>query len=224
MVNRIENSSLPAGTGTGAAAPQQTARLGQEDFFKLLITQLRNQDPLKPLASGEFLSQIAQFSTVSGVQDLQRSFRELAGSLYSSQALQASALVGRTVYLPGPDAALDASGAGVSGQVELAASTGGLTVGIYDGAGSLVRRLALGPQPAGTVAFHWDGLTDAGTPAAPGVYRIKAEAVVGGENVAVDTLVAARVESVTLGHAGQGITLNLPGLGAVDFSQVRRIQ
>ncbi len=223
MVNRLENSNLP-GSGLHTAKPSQATRLGQEDFFRLLITQLRNQDPFKPLASGEFLSQIAQFSTVAGVQDLQQSFEQLAGSLYSSQALQASALVGRTVYLPGSDIALDASGGGVSAQVELGSSTGGLTVGIYDGTGSLVRRLVLGPQPAGPVAFHWDGMTEAGTPAAPGVYRIKAEAMVDGKNVAVDTLVAARVESVTLGRAGQGITLNLSGLGAVDFAQVRRIQ
>lgn len=224
MANPIESSKL---TGIGAAAQgggrPSTPRLDQEDFFKLLITQLRSQDPFRPLASGEFLSQIAQFSTVSGVQDLQRSFEQLAGSLYSNQALQASALVGRTVYVPGPKAALTAGG-GLSGLIELPGSTSGLSIGIYDGAGQLVRRLALGPQPAGTVAFRWDGLTEAGMPAPPGLYYVKAEARRGGENVAVETLLAARVESVTLGHLGQGITLNLAGLGAVDFAQVRQIQ
>jgi flagellar basal-body rod modification protein FlgD len=224
MANAIDNVQF----GTNAAAGPETARtprLGQADFFRLLIAQLQNQDPFKPLASGEFLSQIAQFSTVAGVQDLQRSFEQLSSSLYSNQALQASALIGRTVYVPGPEAALGAgSGEGVSGLVELGAATSGLTVGVYDAAGSLVRRIALGPQPAGSIAFHWDGLTENGTPAAPGLYRLRAEAVMGRENVALEVFVAARVESVTLGRAGADITLNLAGLGAVDFAQVRRVQ
>lgn len=223
MITGIDQRALSETSGPNAPA-RSAPRLGQEDFFKLLITQLRNQDPLRPLASGEFLSQIAQFSTVAGIQDLQRSFVQLAGSLYSNQALQASALVGRTVYVPGPEVALADDGSGVSGRIELAASATGLSVGIYDSAGQLVRRLALGPQPAGTIAFHWDGLTEAGTPAAAGRYRIKAEALIAGQSVAVDSLVAARVESVTLARAGQEITLNLAGLGPVDFAQVRQIQ
>lgn len=223
MITGIDHRALSETSGPNASA-RSAPRLGQEDFFKLLITQLRNQDPLRPLASGEFLSQVAQFSTVAGIQDLQRSFAELAGSLYSNQALQASALVGRTVYVPGPEAALADDGSGVSGRVELTASATDLWVGIYDSAGQLVRRLTLGPQPAGAVAFHWDGLTDSGTPAAAGNYTVKAEAMIAGQRVALDTLVAARVESVTLGRAGQGISLNLAGLGAVDFAQVRQIQ
>jgi hypothetical protein len=91
-----------------ARAPTADARandkLGQEQFLKLMITQLNNQDPFKPLESGEFLGQLAQFGTVSGIQDLQQSFQGLAGSMQSNQALQAAGLVGRSVYVPAQEA------------------------------------------------------------------------------------------------------------------------
>ncbi len=200
----------------------KSAKLGQDEFLKLMVTQLKNQDPMKPLASGEFLSQIAQFSTVTGIQDLEASFKTLSGSLYSNQALQASSLVGRTVLVPSAGGLLP-SGGSLTGAVDLTAGTPQLTVGIYDGSGQLVRRMALGTQAAGQVSFSWDGRTDAGTQAAPGVYRMKAEAEVGGQSVAMDTLVASRVESVVLGQPGGGIQLNLTGLGGVDFAAVRQI-
>ena len=82
--------------------------LGQAEFFDLMVTQLKNQDPFKPMESGEFLGQIAQFSTVDGIGGLQRSFESLAGSLQSSQALQASTMVGRSVALPGDTLRLEA--------------------------------------------------------------------------------------------------------------------
>ena len=200
----------------------KSAKLGQDEFLKLMVTQLKNQDPMKPLASGEFLSQIAQFSTVTGIQDLQASFRALSGSLYSNQALQASSLVGRTVLVPSASGLLP-SGGSLNGAVDLTAGTPQLTVGVYDSSGQLVRRMSLGTQASGQVSFSWNGLTDAGTQAAPGVYRMKAEAEIDGRSVAMDTLAASKVESVVLGQPGGGIQLNLTGLGSIDFAAVRQI-
>jgi flagellar basal-body rod modification protein FlgD len=220
-VKTVDSATLQS---LGLASPPKAkpATLGQEEFLKLMMTQLRNQDPFKPLESGEFLSQIAQFSTVTGIQDLQASFKTLSSSLYSNQALQASSLVGRTVLVPSASAAL-AAGGQVSGAVDLTSSTSQLVVGVYDGTGQLVRRISLGPQAAGQVSFAWDGLTDAGTAAAPGTYRVRAEAEIGGQAVAMDTLVASKVESVVLGGRDGGIRLNLSSLGGFDFSAVRQI-
>lgn len=196
--------------------------LGQDQFLELMVAQLKNQDPLKPMESGEFLSQIAQFGTVTGIQDLHGSFAELAGSLTSNQALQAAALIGHSVLVPSQQSLLPAGGS-LTGTVELPTSTSDLTVGIYDGSGQLVRQLTLGQQPAGHVPFNWDGVTEAGAVAPPGLYQIKAEARSAGKAEAVPTLVTARVDSVTLGAQGEGITLNLNGLGVIDFTQVRQI-
>ena len=78
------------GPSSSAGKPDDSGKLGQEEFLRLMITQLKNQDPTKPLDSGEFLGQLAQFGTVSGLADLKSSFTELAGSLVSNQALQAA--------------------------------------------------------------------------------------------------------------------------------------
>ncbi|TAL42573.1 MAG: flagellar hook assembly protein FlgD, partial [Methylovulum sp.] len=75
----------------------KTTSLSQDEFLKLMTTQMTHQDPTKPMQNGEFLSQMAQFGTVSGIQDLQQSFKDFSASISSDQALQASSLVGRTV-------------------------------------------------------------------------------------------------------------------------------
>jgi flagellar basal-body rod modification protein FlgD len=196
--------------------------LGQQEFFELMVTQLRNQDPFKPLESGEFLGQIAQFSTVSGINDLKSTVSDLAATMYSNQALQASSLVGRTVMVPGSRAELPAAG-NLRGAVELGSGVTELRVDIVDGAGRLARTLKLGPQAAGSVVFEWDGRTESGTPAAPGVYTVLATAGSADGNVALDTLMVNRVEGVRLGGASGGITLALGKLGDVDLRQVRQV-
>lgn len=195
-------------------------KLGQEEFLTLMTTQLRNQDPLKPLESSEFLGQIAQFSTVSGIRDLQTSFSGLASSLQANQTLQAAALIGRNVLAPGATGAL-AAGGSLSGAVDLPASTTQLNVSIYDSNGQLVRRLELGAQESGITRFSWDGLRDDGQAASPGRYALKAEALLDGKSTALGTLVQDRVESVTLGTAG--LVINLAGLGAATLADIAQI-
>ena len=82
-----------------APPPQQRSNdeLGQEDFLTLMISQFRNQDPFEPMDNGDFLGQLAQFGTVSGIENLNSAFAGLAGSIQSEQALQAANLVGRDV-------------------------------------------------------------------------------------------------------------------------------
>jgi len=208
-----------AGTKEGP----QSAKLGQEAFLELMMTQLKNQDPFKPMESGEFLSQIAQFSSVTGIQDLQSSFSTLSSSLTSNQALQASSLVGRTVLVP-QQTALLGEGGSISGTVDLPSSTPELVLNIHDPSGQLVRRISLGQQADGQIPFAWDGRNDAGNPVPAGIYQVSATALVGGEPVAVEALTNARVDSVTLGRSGEGITLNLAGLGSLALSEVRQIK
>ena len=206
-----------------ARAQTQTKRneLGLDDFFKLMITQLKNQDPMKPMENGEFLSQIAQFGTVSGIDKLNKTFDDLAANLTSGQAIQAGTLIGREVLVPGGAAALR-PGESVRGIVNLDASAAEVVLHIYNGAGALVRDLNLGGHPAGDVQFSWDGMTTAGTYAPSGTYFIQAEALAGDKAHAIDTQLYATVQSVNLGEEG-GLTLDLAGLGTVPFSNVRAI-
>ncbi len=211
---------LGVGQQTQAEKPRNS--LGQDEFFKLMVAQLTNQDPLKPLESNEFLGQVAQFSTVTGVQAMQEAIADLSASFQSSQALQASTMVGRDVLVSGNRALLGGDGT-LKAAADLPASTGSLSASIYDARGQLVRQLTLGAHEAGLVEFTWDGLTDAGQQAPAGPYTVAVTATFDDETHAVDSLVAARVESVTLGKAGTGMQLNLAGLGPVDTSQVRQL-
>ena len=212
--------------GLGLSPRSETTRgrteLGQKEFFELMVAQLKHQDPLKPLDSNEFLGQVAQFTTVSGIQDMQKSFADLAATLGSSQALQASTLVGREVLVPGSAGYLAETGT-LGGAVQVADSTRALTVTVHDANGQVVRQMGLGARAAGEVEFNWDGITDAGKRAAPGVYSVSATVDADGQKVAAETAVLARVESVTLGRGGSEMQLNLTGLGSVGLGGVRQI-
>ncbi len=197
-------------------------KLGQTEFLKLMVTQLNNQDPLKPMESGEFYTQIAQFSTVAGIQDLQDTFQQVATAMYSGQALQASAMVGRSVLVPSETVQLGPDG-GVTGAIDVPVGTSQLTVGIYDAAGQFVRRLDLGAQNTGSTQFNWDGRNDEGVRVADGTYYIEADMQLDGRSFALDTLVTARVDSVTMGRNGQGITLNVAGIGPVALGNVKQV-
>jgi len=222
--NHLNTSINELGLGASAKKTKKSPdRLGQAEFLNLMITQLKNQDPFSPMENGDFIAQMAQFSSVTGLAELQQSFDKLATSLQSNQALQASSLVGRTVLVPSTEGTLSA-GTTLRGAIELGASSGAVGVTIKDASGQVIRRLELGPQSAGRVNFNWDGLANDGQAAPAGRYFVSADAAINGNTVALKTLMSASVDSVTLGQGGQGLRLNLTDGNIVDFSSVREIQ
>jgi len=205
------------------SATQNKQSLGQEEFLKLLTTQLTHQDPMKPMENGEFLGQMAQFSTVSGIQDLQASFKDFAGSISSDQALQAASLVGRYVSAPSQEALLSAGGS-VAGDFELPASSNDVNVKIIDPqTGEVIKSIGLGTQAAGKVEFEWDGVDQNGQLSSPGVYKIEATAQIDGANTQLATNVKSLVQSVTMGTNNTGLQVNLAGVGTVKFNQLKQI-
>lgn len=216
----IKDLSLGA---PAAEASKKKDHLGQTDFLDLMITQLKNQDPFSPMENGDFIAQMAQFSSVTGLAELQQSFEKLATSLQSSQALQASSLVGRTVMVPSQIATLS-EGGNVSGAIDLPTSGGDVAVTILDNAGQVIRKIPLGTQTAGEVYFNWDGFTDGSVPASSGRYYLSASAEIDGETRALSTLVSASVESVTLKNGGNELSLNLADGNVVDLSSIREIK
>ncbi len=187
-----------------------------------MLTQIKHQDPLSPMESGDFLSQMAQFGTVNGITELNKSFATLSGSLQSSQALQASTMVGNTVLVPGNQSEIVAGGQ-MTGAIDLNNSTTNLVMSIFDEAGQSVRQIDLGSHQAGMTKYTWNGLDNNGDPVPGGTYFIEAAAAVGGEAVAQPVLVNAKVDSVTLSKSGGEPLLNLNGLGTVSISDVREI-
>ena len=213
--------------------PKETKsnELGQTAFLELMITQLNNQDPLSPQDNTEFVAQLAQFSSVEGLERLNTNFDNFSSSFMSNQALQASSLVGRSVTVPAETARLTAGGI-VSGSVDLAAATADMKINIYNSDGSLAATVPVGGMPAGEVSFRWDGqymevngeLLDwsAGEEPLPvGEYTFEVYATQDGKAEQLETALSANVNSVTLGTDGV-ITLNLAGLGPVAIGDVKQ--
>jgi len=196
--------------------------LGQEDFLALMIQQLKNQDPLKPMENGEFIGQMAQFSTVSGIADMSKSIAGLTDAFNSGQALQAASMVGRTV-LTEANAALYSGTKPVAGAVDLPRATADGVVRVYTAAGELVRELPLGTQQAGLANFTWDGTLANGQPAPAGRYRFTAAIANPAGDTALTTYLASKVESVTLAGDGSGSQIRTDSGATVRLSQVKAV-
>ena len=196
--------------------------LGQSDFLTLMITQFKNQDPFKPMENGEFLGQLAQFSTVSGIDSLNTAFTGLASSIQGEQALQAANLVGHSV-LAVTDTGYLPEGGSIDGAVELTTSASEVQIDIVDESGELIQTLSLGEQGAGLARFSWNGQDASGEPVEPGHYRISARVIRGAEVESAATALEANIESVTLGQLGQGMTLNVSGGRTLSLAQVYQI-
>jgi len=214
------NSAISA--PTAAALAKDSNNLGQQDFLKLMITQFRNQDPTQPTDSTQFLGQLAQFSTVSGIQGLQDSFAGLASSLQGDQTLKAAGLIGHQVLFSSPLVPFDGA-TPVTSAVDNPASGANVSVQIADINGRLMRTIPLGPQATGLVNFQWDGRAADGTLLAPGTYVMSAQASSGSRTQSIETFSRAAVLGVSLAAGNGQPLLRVDGAGEMPLSQIREI-
>ncbi|OAE13115.1 flagellar biosynthesis protein FlgD [Pseudomonas simiae] len=215
-----DNSSL--NSATKAATGNQA--LGKDAFLQLLVTQLKNQNPLSPQDNGAFVAQLAQFSSLEGINTLNDSVNSISSNFSSSQALQASSLVGRSIITQTDKAMVDTSKS-MTGSVAVTAATGNVSVKITDKDGNVVRTIDMGTQSAGDSSFIWDGKNDKGEVAPAGTYTFAASTKNDkGDAVALLTSLPATVTSVTLSKTGGEMLLNLAGgMGSVKLSQIQTI-
>lgn len=228
MGNTIQDSSMSAlmdkmnpqksGTtkgGTTKTAVQET----QDRFMTLLVTQMKNQDPMNPLDNAQVTSQFAQLSTVTGIDKLNDTLGTLMGSYQSSQTLQAASMIGHGVLSPGGSIDL-VKGSALLG-VDLPTDADKVTVTIHDAKGVEVRRLDLGAQKAGSLPVTWDGKAADGSVVADGHYTFELAATSGGAKVDATALQFGLVDSVSTNS--KGVKLNVTGMGALDLASVRQI-
>jgi flagellar basal-body rod modification protein FlgD len=213
-------SEILSPRATAATAKRGKQQLGQEDFMQLMVTQLKNQDPFKPLEPEQFLGQLAQFSTVNGIESMRNSLSGLSASLQGSQVLQGATLVGRSVLAAGQIAQLSDTGT-ISGALGVPAGAGNAQVRVIDAGGGLVRTFSV-PANGDLTEFSWDGLDSGGARMPAGQYQLEAVAAVGGRQESVEMLLRQRVDSVTIDPAGGALRLNTAG-GAIALGDVRRI-
>jgi len=200
----------------------EKSELGQDDFLMLMIEQFRNQDPFAPMENGEFIAQMAQFSQVAGIAEMNDSMKDLAGSIGASQALQASTMVGRSVLADGNVATLGAD-TPLKGGVELPYGTNAAFVRIFDSQGQPVREISLGSRPAGLATFEWDGLLPDGERAEAGNYLVAAGLRNSGVEEPLGTLVGTRVTSISLTSGGRSAQITTEAGEQLSLSQVRAI-
>jgi len=206
-------------TGGLGSAVKKKEELGQEEFMRLLVAQLNNQDPTKPMDNAEFLSQIAEFSMVDGIQGMETSLSDLGTSMMSTRAIQASSLVGRDVISASNQAAF-VPGEEIEGVIAMPVSASAVQIQVSDSSGQLVKVLDIGNVGAGIHKFSWDGLLDDGASIASGNYQVIASGLVDGAVEALPAFASARVTSVSIGAGGSEISLNLDGGDSVSYADV----
>lgn len=203
--------------------PTGSSALGKDAFLKLLVTQMNHQDPTNPQDNSQMVAQLAQFSSLESMQNLNDTVNSIAGAFQSSQALQASSLVGRSVIVNSGSTRVDTT-KGLTGSVAVTAPTSATSVKVFDSDANLVATIDLGPQKVGNASFTWDGMNTDGTVAPAGTYSFKADATtVDGQAGTFATFLPATVNSVTMGANGGEMTLNLAGGLTVGLSQVQTI-
>ncbi len=207
--------------------PGPNNELGQNDFLALMIAQLKNQDPTSPMESADFLSQLAQFGTVQGIEELKSTFSSLAASLTSGQTLDAVNLVGKNVIVPSEHAYADGS-SGFDVVVHNPTEGGSVKLIIKNEAGEEVGSVFMSEQDIGEVTLEWDGqigVDDNGEPiyASEGIYSISAVAKEGDTSEAIPTFVVGEVSSVNLNPFGGQLEVELTGLGSFLLNEIRRI-
>ena len=204
---------------TTPEAKSDNGMLTQDDFFALLTKELSFQDPTKPVENNEMIAQMTAFSTTSGVSELNEQFSNFSKSMSSSQALQASSLVGRSVLVEenvfGKEDGVDVKG-------KLVTDKPASTVNIYveNAAGEIIQTVPVGNVKAGEFTFTWDGKNSNGEDVPEGAYRFRVAGMVDGKASELQAMTYRKVDSVTLAGAGGNIILNLNGGNTMNLSDV----
>lgn len=194
----------------------------QDRFLTLLVTQLQNQDPLNPMDNAEVTSQIAQLSTVNGIQQLNNTLLALTGQMDMSQSLQAAGLIGKDILYPGDQIKVGAGGAATPFGIDLMAATTKSVVTIRDNSGVVVYTKEMGAQDAGIYPFAWDGKDTAGSLVPEGAYSVSIEAFDNKDQpVSAETLTAGNINSIA--YTSEGLRLNLLDGGKISLLDIRQV-
>src|SRR5690606_27366837 len=174
VTNPVDNAASAAAMAAAGASTNSLMGDTQDRFLTLLVTQLQNQDPLNPMDNAQVTSQIAQLSTVNGIQQLNNTLLALSGQMDMSQSLQAAALIGKSVLVPGAKVSVGSDPADPSVKtattfgIDLISASTKTTVSILDASGDVVRKLDMGAMDAGVSPLTWDGMNDLGEPVPDG--------------------------------------------------------
>ena len=218
-----------AAIGLANAESAKRAEDAKNQFMTLLVTQIRNQDPLNPMDNAQFTSQLAQLETVNGITQLNNTLLALSGQLDMTQSMQAANLIGKGVLVTGNKVSLGSNTVdGVTTKtatpfgVDLISSAQKVVVSVLDGGGRAVRQIEMGPTEAGVLSLSWDGLDDAGNAVPDGAYTVQVAAS-GNEGAPVSAAALTYGQVSSVSYASSGVQLDLGLGGARSLFDVRKI-
>ncbi len=216
-VNSISQSLLD--TVNGSESTQSTAEETEDRFLTLLVEQMKNQDPLNPMENAQVTSQMAQLSTVTGIDTLNETMTAMIGNMQASQSYQAANMIGHGVLVPGDTVEVTDEGGIFGYEADTDANT--VTIEITDSSGDVVKTITQSDVEEGINAVQWDGVMDDGEQAPEGYYEISVTGTIGEEDVTVSPLAIATVNSVSVDTSG--VTLNLSNLESISTDDVKEI-
>ena len=203
------------------AASKSSSEMGKSDFLTLFTAQLKNQDPLDPVKNEAFVAQLAQFSQLEALTNMQTSMDTLSTTMTSERLQSSASLIGRRISLPDVPSQLGETG-NIDATLDLPDGASGIKLTVKDSSGSVVQELISGAQTAGTTRLSWDGTDSAGNRAPAGNYRLSATAVVNGKNTTIPVNTMTTVLAVDNASDGS-VSLQVQGGQSVLLKNVSRI-
>ncbi len=209
-------------SSTDRKAPSDTTAADTEDrFLKLLVAQMRNQDPLNPLDNAQVTTQLAQINTVRGIETLNNSVAKLVERSSSSTPLDAVGMLGRKVLAPGDRIVRAEGDSSTRLGFELPSAGKAALAEVLDASGKVVFSRLFDAPPAGVQVFDWDGSAGEAGAAAPGSYKLRVTATDGTRAISATALTPAQVIGVS--QATDGVRLELSGRTSIPVNSVKAI-
>ena len=193
-------------------------QLGQADFLKLMTTQLQNQDPFAPMDNADFIAQMAQFSTVTGITDMGETLKGMSDQLQEFRIATASNLLGHSVLVPGNMARPNENGE-IHGVVDLPSSASTSNIRFTNAQGEILHQVDMGAQPRGLVGFSWLDIPSEILESGDAI-RVEAYADTGNGLEAVSPSVFADVLAATTGNGRDGVQLDVRDYGTISAAEV----
>lgn len=220
MVNSVTSTT---DTSAAAAAMKKSIGMNKDDFLKLFIEQLKNQDPLKPTDANQMLSQLSQLTQVEQAYNTNTNLANLLAAQNSSNTMTSVSLIGKTVKANGNSASFDGT-APSSLQFNLSVPTTAATVSITDAAGNAVRTVTVGAQAAGDGSITWDGRDNSGALLPAGAYNFSVTGTTAaGASVAATTYTAGRIDGVTLVNGNPSLAIGAASVSLADVISVKGV-
>lgn len=207
-------------SNTNTAISSNDSVMGKDDFMNLLVAQLQNQDPLNPMDSTAFTSQLAEFSSLEQLSNVNENLEYLQMYQSSINNAQAVSFIGKNIDALGNSIQLESSG-NEEIHFELSQNSSAVYINIYNATGDLVKNIENGPMGEGKQSVEWDGTDNGGNTLSQGIYKFEVMAAdANGDKVQTSTYISERVTGVTFKN---GVTYLLAGGMEIPIGDVIQV-